>query len=80
MNTKQLNTALEIAKSDADLSIHDDSILHGCGLPNFSPVIVTTHQLARFLRWQCVQLNGGIDAHELNNIAAIGRRKFTVLC
>jgi hypothetical protein len=79
MNRTQLNAAVTLAQTNADLSAHDDSILHGFGLHAFAPVVVTIPQLARMIRWQCVQLNGGIDSDALNEIARIGRTKFTVV-
>ena len=79
MNASQLQTALAIARSDAALNVEDLSIFEGYALPGFKPVTCTIEALAMLIRWQCVCLDGSIDATELNELAHIARHRFTVL-
>jgi len=79
MTKQELSTALEIARSDADLSGVDTNIFSGCALHGFSPVTVTLDALAAFVRYQVVCLDGSIDARELDDIASYGRRVFRVV-
>lgn len=79
MTKEQFAEAFKIARSDEDLSQVDDSILHGCGLPEFQPVTVTINCFAKLLRYQITQLNGGVDEIELNNMRWIARRKIQVV-
>jgi len=79
MTKQELSTALEIARSDTDLSGVDTSIFDGCALPGFTPITVTLDALAAFVRYHVICLNGSIDAHELDNIASYGRRVFRVV-
>lgn len=79
MNNKQLDAALKMAQSDADLQSHDINVFDGFGLPSFSPIIVTIPQVARLIRWQAIYLNGGVDSAALAEVADAGRRKFTVI-
>jgi len=80
MTKTQFGEAVRIAQADRiDLSGVDDSLLHGCGLPDFKPVYCTVEQVAKLVRWNCMQLNGELDAEELNNVAHIARRKFLCL-
>lgn len=79
MTTQQFSQALQIAQSKEDLSLVDDLILDGCGLPGFQPVTVTLKAAARFIRWQCICLNGQVDSEALNEMRAISRRKWIVV-
>jgi hypothetical protein len=79
MKKAQLDKALRLAQSNADLSAHDINVFDGFGLPTFAPVIVTLPQVARLIRWQAVYLNGGVDNAALAEVADAGRRKFTVI-
>lgn len=76
MTKPQFDRAFAIARSDRDLTGITDEILHGCGLPNFKPVTITLEVAAVFLRWQCIQLNGQVDAAALNECREISRRKW----
>ena len=78
MNKAELNEALAVAKSNADLSMEDISIFDGFGLSDFQPVHVTIGQVARLIRYQCQQMDGGYDAENFNDIAEFGRKRFTV--
>jgi hypothetical protein len=50
MTKQQFDKAVELARSKIDLSMHDDSVLDGCGLPCFKPATVTLEAAARFIR------------------------------
>jgi hypothetical protein len=78
MTKAQFDKAIEIARSNTDLSQVDDTILDGCGLPGFEPVTVTLEAAAKFLRWQCVCLNGQLDSHEVNEMRNVSRRRWLI--
>ena len=78
MIAKDFRRCTELARTQADLSGFDDTPLYGCGLADFKHVTVTLESAARFIRWQIVQFNGGVDADELASLAIIFRRKVTL--
>ena len=81
MNKKEFTEILEIVQDKRiDLTDVDETILHGCALPDYQfPVFVTRKQVAKLIRWDCLQFNGEFDAEELNNIGIIGKRKFRIV-
>lgn len=81
MNKKEFTEIMEIVTNqEIDLSDVDELILHGCALPDYQyPVYVTRKQVAKLIRWDCLQFNGEFDAEELNNIGIIGKRKFRIV-
>ena len=79
MTVGQISEAMKIAKSGADLSAVDDSVLFGCGTANFVPVIVDMRCVAKFLRWQCICLNGEVDNAELANLGWVLKNRIRVV-
>jgi hypothetical protein len=79
MTKKELSLALEIAKSDKDFSNVDDSILEGLYLKYFKPVTTTLDVVAKTIRWNTFQLNGGIDSEELNLFAYHAKTKIQII-
>lgn len=79
MKASEFALAARIARSSQDLSTVDDSPLWGCGLPGFVPVFVTVEQVAKFVRYQTVQFNGGIDAEAMAECAKIARKAFLIV-
>lgn len=79
MKATDLDTALAIARSDAPLNLDDLSLFDGFALPDFRPVTCTVEALAMLVRWQCVCFDGSIDGEALQEIATVGRHRFTVL-
>ncbi len=79
MTDAEFKAAFAIAQSDAKLENEDIEIFNGFGLSDFKQVVCTSKQLARLIRWQCHQLNGGIDAEALNDIRRYGRHRFVVV-
>jgi hypothetical protein len=79
MTKDELVTALEIAKSPISLENVDDSLLFGYGLRDFNPVHVTIEAVAKTIRWDCIMLNGEVDAEALDNLCKNLRRKITVI-
>jgi hypothetical protein len=79
MKRDQLEKAVQLALSKADLDVADLAIFDGFGLAGFKPVTVTTRALAMLIRWQCVQFNGQISAEALDEIATLGRTRFSVV-
>lgn len=75
MTRREFSQALTMAKSSQDLSVVDDSVLYGCGLPDFQPVVCTLEMVAKLLRWQCIMFNGEVDSQELENCSKICARK-----
>lgn len=79
MKTTDLDRALAIARSDADLNLADIELFNGFALPDFRPVTCTIEALAVLVRWQCIRFDGSIDGEALQEIATVGRHRFTVL-
>ena len=79
MKAQDLQAALTLARSDAALCIDDLTLFDGFGLPDFVPIVCTVEALAMLVRWQCICFDESIDAEALQEIATIGRRRFTVL-
>jgi hypothetical protein len=79
MKATDIDSALAIARSDAALNIEDLSLFDGFALPGFRPVTCTVEALAMLIRWQCVCFDGSIDGEALQEIATLGRHRFTVL-
>jgi hypothetical protein len=73
MTRDQFRRAYAIAMSDRDLSNVDMDCLNGFGLPDFKAVVVPIEAVARIIRYQTFQLNGGIDIGALTEC-----RKFFV--
>jgi len=80
VKTTDLDRALAIARSDARLNLADLALFDGFALPDFRPVTCTVEALAMLIRWQCVCFDGSIDGAALQEIATVGRYRFTVLC
>lgn len=79
MKSLDFARAASIARSTVDLSHVDDTPIFGCGLPGFVPVFVTVEQVAKFVRYQTAQLNGGIDGEAMAECASIARKAFLVI-
>ena len=79
MKRDQLEKAVQLALSKADLDLADLAMFDGFGLAGFRPVTVTTRALAMLIRWQCVQLNGQINSEALDEIATLGRTRFNII-
>lgn len=79
MNKKQFDAAVAIARNkDIDLSKVDDSTLDGCALPNFKPVTITLEMAAKCIRWHGINIDGSINAEELNELREISRKRWLV--
>lgn len=79
MHKRQLEAAVAIARSAADLLGEDIDVFHGYGLHGFKPVTCTLRQVAALIRWQCVYLNGNLDGAALDELADLGKTRFIVL-
>jgi hypothetical protein len=79
MTKAEFKQAFAIADSKVDLSNVDDTVLDGCGLPDFQPVAVTLEAVAKHLRWQARYLNGQWDSEALDECHAILRRKAQIV-
>ena len=79
MKASDFRRAFALANSDTDLSAVDDSILYGCGLPTFTPVVATLEMVAKLIRWQCWRLDGQWDGEALNEMRDILKRKVVAL-
>jgi hypothetical protein len=78
MTKQQFDKAVALARSQADLSQVDDTALDGCALPHFKPATVTLEAAAKFIRWQCLCLNGQMDGEALNEIREISRKRWLI--
>lgn len=78
MTTAELKQATAIALSQEKIAASIDCF-DGFGLPAFTPVVCTIHQLAQLIRWQCIQFNGQIDNEAMQAIQHFGRSRFHVV-
>jgi hypothetical protein len=78
MTKPEFQAAYNLAVSEVELTA-DDSILDGCLLAGFSPVTATVEAVARFLRWHCCYIGGGIDHEMLTDLRNCFRRKVTMV-
>lgn len=78
MTKRQFDQAVDLARSNADLSGASTGILAGCALPGFQPVTITLEAAAQFIRWHCICLDGSVDGEALNDMRHISRRKWLV--
>lgn len=78
MRKDQFDAAVQMIRDRKDLSNVDDTIMDGCGLPGFKPVTITLEMAAKFIAWQCVQLNGQFDAKALDECREISRKRWLV--
>jgi hypothetical protein len=80
MNNDQFKKAVEIARdTNIDLSKFDISILNGFALASFKKVSIIIEVAAACIRWQCLQLNGGIDNENLNECKIHFRTKVQIV-
>ena len=79
MTKTELQKAVKIAVSNAELNDANIDIFNGFGLHGFGRIICTTKALARLIRWQCLQFDGSLNQEALNEISRIGRHKFVVV-
>lgn len=79
MTTQEFRAAFAVADSSAELLAEDLAPFDGFGLPDFQPVTVTLRQVARLIRWQAQQLNGGWDSAALDEVRNCGRRRFVMV-
>ena len=79
MTTQEFKRAFTIASSDQDLTNVNMGHLFGFGLQDFQPVSTTVEAVARMMRWQAHQMDGGWDEQALDEIRQCGRTKFIVI-
>jgi len=79
MTKNELSDAFTLAQSPDTLGNAEMDLFYGFGLPGFAPVYCTLRDVARLIRWQCSQLNGGWDREALQEIATHGRKRFQVI-
>ena len=80
MNIAERKSVFAIANNKSiDLLNVDDSILYGCGLPEFRPVHTTKEVCAKMVRHIGMQLNGKWDMEEVNQFFILLKRKVTLI-
>lgn len=79
MNKAEFKRAFAVASSDQNLTNVDMGHLFGFGLRDFQPVSTTVEAVARMMRWQAHQMNGGWDEQALDEIRVAGRTRFIVI-
>jgi hypothetical protein len=78
MTKKQINLALDLAKSNVDLISIDLKLFNGYGCKDFKPVNCSVEAVASLMRWQCFQLDGTIDTEEFNDFCEYAKKLFVV--
>lgn len=79
MTKQQFSEAVKMIREDRVPAGIDDSILHGCGVKGFKPVVVTLEVAAQFIRYQCMQFNGQFDNEALNETFIILLKKAVII-
>lgn len=80
MNKQEFQEVYNLAvDSSVDLHQADMSMLDGFGTAGFQPVVVSREAAARMIRYQCVQLNGQIDADKLQECQYAFRHKVSIV-
>lgn len=79
MTKQQFSDAVKMVESGKDLSLVDDAVLFGCGLPDFKPVVTTIEVCAKHIAWQAMQLNGQWDSSALQETFDILKRKVQII-
>lgn len=79
MNKAEFREALEIARSERDLSDVNISLFDGFGMPDFKQVCCSTTDVAKLIRYQALNFDGSMDYDALADIKRIGRRKFSII-
>jgi len=75
MNIYDMNEAIRIAKSDADLDHLSISAFDGFGLKEFEPIECTIEQVAKLIRYQAQYMNGEWDHRAIDEVVMF-RNKF----
>ena len=75
MNIHDMNEAIRIAKSDADLDHLSISAFDGFGLKEFEPIECTIEQVAKLIRYQAQYMNGDWDHRAIDEVVLF-RNKF----
>lgn len=87
MTQNELSLAVAFAQSDQELqtfvgegsSQELNDLFLGYAMLDYKAACITIRDLASLIRHECMQMNGEIDTHQLNEIADIGRHKFNVV-
>lgn len=83
MDKNEFKRAFQVAqqrKADqVDFDHESIALFHGYGLSDYKPVACTIEAVADLIRYQASCLDGSWDAKELNTLAHIARRKFTII-
>ena len=72
MTSNEFKKVFKYANDHID-TLHevDKSILYGCALSNFVPVVATMEVCAAFMIEMCMQFNGQWDEYQLNELRSI---------
>lgn len=83
MNKAEFQRAFKIAEQRAETGVDFDwsalEVLAGCGTFEVKKVSCTVEAVAELIRYQARCLDGSWDHQEINSLADIARRKFTVI-
>lgn len=75
MNIHDMNEAIRIAKSDADLDHLSISAFDGYAMKEFKPIECTIEQVAKLIRYQARYFNGDWDHRAIDEVVMF-RHKF----
>jgi hypothetical protein len=75
MNIHDMNEAIRIAKSDADLDHLSISAFDGYAMKQFQPIECTIEQVAKLIRYQARYFNGDWDHRAIDEVVMF-RYKF----
>lgn len=78
MTPQQIRLARSLAQSDVNLDHVNYDVLIGCACADFKPVTVGIECVARLMRYQCRQMDGGWDEKTYNEDVEAYRRNVTL--
>jgi len=80
MRAPEFKAACKLAfNPSVDLTGENDDSFWGFGLPGFKPIMASLRQVAKTIRYQCLQFDGGIDQDNLQECRTAFRRLVTVI-
>ena len=87
MTQNELSLAVAMAQSNEELqtfvgegsSQELNDLFLGYAMSDYKVTCITIRDLAALIRHECMQMNGELDTHQLNEIADIGKHKFSIV-
>ena len=80
MNKQEIAKALKLSEVATEYPAHQIlATFDGYGLRSFKPIDTTLWAVSRLIRWECLQIDGGLDTDALAYLARSARDKFQII-